>query len=214
LLLTIAVGYYFLTHPSQVELAPEVTPPTKQLAPEVTPPTTQPPPSFEQKIENFRKEVEDACIAGESKEVALVITKDEANSKIAPLLARVEIPEDIPLEIESIHIDFKPDTVITALKVATYGITLTIEVEAQINIRDGKPEVEIVDIDFGWIPLPKLIEDQITGLLTQKIEDLQTRTLNEGITAIGDVDWEVTEVNIQERQSTVTLVIKPKTTTD
>jgi hypothetical protein len=220
LLVAGAAGYYFLTLLSPADVTPESTPPTTQPSPVTAqpsqppaqpPPSDEPPASFEEKIQGFIEELQEASTAGESTEITLVITEDEANSNIAPLLAQVEIPEDIPLEVESIHIDFQPGIVATELRGTTYGITLTIQVEARVHIEDGKPRVEVVDINLGWLPLPQLVKDQITGLITQKIEELQTEALNQAIAAIGDVDWEVTRVDIQETQVTVSLLIKPKT---
>ena len=217
LLIVGAVSYYFLIWLPRA--TPESTPPATQSPPPTTqpppttepPPATQSPPSFEQKMENFLKEVEDAHNTGESRKISLVITEDEANSEIAPRLAQVELPEDIPLEVESVHIDFQPDLAVTTLKGTAYGIALTVEVKAQVSIQDGEPKVEVIDVDFGWLPLPEVVKDQITSLLTQKIEDLQTTALNEAITAYGDMDWEVTEVNIQETQVAITLIVRPKT---
>ena len=205
LLAVSAVGYYFFIWLPRANSTSENIPPAAQPSPspaQPSPPATQPPPSFEQKIENFMKEVEDARTAGESREVTLVITEDEANSEIAPRLAEIELPEDIPLEVESVHVDFQPDLVVTTLKGAAYGITLNIEVEAKVNVQAGKPKVEVVDIKFGWLPLPGGVKDQITGLITQKIEDLPTTALSEGTAALG-VEWEVTKVDIQENQVTV-----------
>ncbi|GAG18095.1 unnamed protein product, partial [marine sediment metagenome] len=162
-LILAGVSYSLLSKPSPTEPPPQVAPSIEQPAPsrESEPPSVQPPLSFEQKMESLQKDIADVCATNESKEVTLVFSETEANNQAAKLLAQTEIPEDIPLEIESVYIDFQSDNnVLTEARSVIYNrFKVTIKVKAQVGIEDGKPEVKVTSISFGFVPLPKPLKD-------------------------------------------------------
>lgn len=181
-------------------------------SPRESKPSTEPPPlSFEQKIESLKQAIANVCATGVSEELTLVFTETEANDQAAKLLATTEMPQDVPLEIESVHIDFQADNnVLVEVKTVIYSFKPTIKVKAQVGIEQGKPEVEISDISFGFIPLPKPLKDKIVDLITQKTDDLQSQFTEKGIGCDGKIDLEFTNLNVQQEKVTITVMIKPQ----
>ena len=213
-LILVGVSYSLLNKPSPTEPPPQVTPSIEQPAPprESKPPPVQPPPSFEQKIENLKTAIADVCATGEIKEVTMVFSETEANNQAAKLLAQTKIPEDIPLEIESVRIDFQSDNnVLTEARSVIYdSLKVTIKVKAKVGIKEGKPEVEVTSISFGFIPLPKPLKDRIVDLGMQKLDALQAQLTETGLDCNGKVDLQFTDINIEQDKVTITLIIKPR----
>lgn len=162
-------------------------------------------------MDSPQQAIADVCQSGESQKVTLVFTEAEANEQAAILLAQTEIPEDIPLEIESVHIDFQADNnVETEVKSVIYGIKATIKVKAQVSIKEGRPEVEITEVNLGFMPLPKPLKDKIIELVSQKIDALLNQLTETEIGCEGKVDLEFTNIDIQENQVTISIIVKPK----
>jgi len=212
LLILAGVSYPVLSNPSSPEPPPQVaTSPKPSTPPPKSKPPTENPLSFEQKIEKLKKAIADVCATGESKEVTLVFTETEANNQAAKLVAQVKIPEDIPLEIESVHIDFQPDNnVLTEARSAIYNkLKVTIKVKAIVGIEESKPEVEVTSISFGFVPLPKPLKDKISDFITQKIDAAQSLAEAE-LGGGGKIDLEFRNIKIQESKVTITVLIKPR----
>jgi len=196
--------------PQQAEPAAE---PPAQLK-ESKPPAEPPAPSFEEKVESFRQGVADVIATGESKEVTLVFTETEVNQRASKLIAQTVLPEDIPLEIKSTHIDFQADNILTIQVGATtdaLGPTIEVnpEVKTKVGIKDGKPDVEVLDISFGNPLLDALLKDKVADLATQKADDLLVRLTEAEIGGNGKVDLEFADIKIQQEKMTVTVIIKP-----
>ena len=222
-----SVGYFLLSSPPLPESpalgATSTEPPAqpKEGAPSIkpsappsesTPPSGQPPLSFEQKMENLREAIADVCATGESREVTVVFTETEANDQAAKRLAQTEIPEDIPLEVSSVRIDFQTDNnLLTEAKTVAYGfIKFTIKVKAQVSIEAGKPRVDVTKVSFGFVSLPKLLKDRITGLITQQIDGLLSQITGAQLGCNGKVDLEFADIATQESTATVTVIVKPR----
>lgn len=207
-----SVGYIFLSSPPQPELSPLSVTSTQQPAPprEAKPLSEPPPLSFEQKVEKVREAIADVCATGESREVTLVFTETEANDQAAKLLAQAEIPADIPVEVESAHVDFQSDNnVLAEAKSVIYSwMRVTVKVTAHISVEEGKPKVDITKVSFGFVPLPKPLKDRITGLITQKIDDLLNQITEAGIGCNGKVDFKFKDISIQGEKLTITVVIE------
>jgi len=195
---------------SQPAPVKEVAPPP-QPSPPKPPPPKAPPPTSEQKIAIPKQAIADVCQSGESQKVTLVFTEAEANEQAVKLLAQTEIPGDIPLEIESVHIDFQADNKVeTEVKSVIYGVKATIELKAKVSIKEGRPEVEITEVNFGFVPLPKPLKDKIIELVSQKIDALLNQLTETEIGCEGKVDLEFTNIDIQESQVTISIIVKPK----
>ena len=165
-------------------------------------------PSFEEKLASLRQTITDVATTGESQEITLVFTEAEVNDQAAKILTQVEIPEDIPLEVNSISIDLQPDNnLLTEAETTILGLGVTLKAGSQVSIRDGKLEVTVTDVSFGFIPLPGAVKDKIVAFITQKTDDLLVQLTEETIDA-DEIDLEFKEVNTQEDKVTITVLIK------
>ncbi|MFC1979266.1 hypothetical protein ACFLVS_00060 [Chloroflexota bacterium] len=216
LLISVGVVYSSFDNPPPAESPPPVTPPAEQPAPptESKPPPAPapapPPPTFEQKIKNFTESIFDVCDTGESKEITLVFTEIEVNEQTAKLLAHIDIPADIPLEIEAVDIDFQAaNKVLTESKSIIYD-KFHVTIKAQVSVEEGEPEVEVTSISFGFIPLPKPLRDRIVALGMEKVDAVQAQLTQAGAGCNGKVDLEFTNINIQESNITISVLIKPR----
>ena len=220
LLIIAGAGYFIFGNlsppepPTPSPAAAEPPPPPSESAPPEPPAPVKesepPAPSFEEKIEDFIKAMADVSASGESKEVTLVLTEAEVNQQAAMVLAQAEIPEDIPLEIKSVHLDLQADNnLVNEVETVTYGFEVTIKVKTKVGIKEGKPDVEITDVSFGFIPLPAAVKDKIVDFLKQKIDDSLVQLTETGIGGNGKVDLEFKDINVQEEEMTITVIIKP-----
>lgn len=211
---------FFSSEPPPEEEVPTEPPPTPEVAP-TTPPappkesTPSPPteptvPSLQEKVVDFGQAVAGVLASGESQEVTLVFTEAEVNEQAARLLAQVAIPEDIPLEIKSVHIDLQPgNNLFTKAETTILGLGVTLKVNSQVSIREGKPKVDITKVSFGVIPIPGTVKDRIVDFLTQKIDELIIQLTEPEIGGKG-VELEFKDISIQEDEMTITVIVKPR----
>ena len=192
--------------PSPDTVPTEPSSPPKESTP--SPPPEPSAPGFEEKVTDFMQVVANVSASGESQEVTLVFTEAEVNEQAAKLLTQVEIPEDIPLEVNSVSIDLQPDNnLLTEAETTILGLGVTLKAGSQVSIRDGKPEVTITDVSFGFIPLPGAVKDKIVAFITQKTDALLVQ-LTEATLGADGIDLEFKEVNTQEDKVTITVLIK------
>jgi len=202
------VVYILIGNPFSSAPTPEETAPP---APVAEPPPPKPPaPGIEEKVADFGQAVADVSATGESREVTFVFTEAEVNQQAATVLTQVQIPEDIPVTVKGVYVDLQRDNnILTEVETVTYGVKVTIKVKTRVGISDGQPEVEVTDINFGFVPLPETIKDRITDLIVQQLDTLMVQLTGEAIGDDGKVELEFKEINIQEEKITTTVIIKP-----
>ncbi len=206
---------FFPGSPAVGQPAPAKAPIEKAAPPQASQPLiTQPPKSLEQNISSLKDAITEAAASGENQEVTLVLSETEANSQATQMLAQTEMPEDIPLEINGIHVDFQPgNKVVTQIDTtiqAVFSIPVDIEVTSQVSIDEGKPSVTVTDVSFfGSGLLPQSLKDRITGFITGEIDNLLTR-VTEVEVGDGKVVLEYKDIDIQEEIATVTVIAKPE----
>ena len=217
------VSNFFSSEPPPEDETPAEPPPTPTAPPkesvpsppappkESAPPPEPSPPDYEEKVTDFRQTVADVLASGESQEVTLVFTEAEINDQAAIMLARTEIPEDIPLEIKSIHIDLQPDNnLLIEAKTTILGFGVTLKATGQVSIREGKPKVDITKVSFGAIPIPGAIKDAVVKFITQRTDELMVQLTQ--ATAGGEgIDLEFKEITTQEDKVTITVLVKKAT---
>lgn len=226
LLIAAGVSYYFLSRAAPTDTTtpkalPQVSATTESFAPaeqSILPSKeSQPLPKssltpFEQKIESLKQAVADVCDSSERKALTLIFTETEVNDQASDHIKKIEIPADIPLELESIHLYLEPDNnVLIQARSVLYGkLKVTIKATAQVSVEAGKPKVEITKVSFGFIPLPGILKDRIVGLATSKIDDLQKQITEADIGCNGKVGMEFTDITIQQDKLTISVLLKPR----
>ena len=173
--------------------------------------TATAPTSLEQNYANLQEAVAEVIASGESKEVTLVITEAEANEQAASLLTQATVPEDIPLELKGVQIDFQTgNNVLTEIETTTMGITVKIKVKSHVGIEEGRPAVDVTEINFGFIPLPGSLKDQISSLIRQNTEDLLDQLTTAALASGQEVDIIYQDIDIQDEKATFTVLIRPE----
>lgn len=189
--------------------AEETGSPAEPVEPSITikAPSEQLPSTFEQKMENLRKVIADVSSTSEAQELTLVFTEAEVNEQAAKRLTSTEISEDLPMEINSVHVDLKTgNNIVAKIGAVIFGFTGTVKIESQVGIEDGKPVAEVTDVS---VPLPG-VKETISELAQQKIEELLDQLTGPELVGNEEVDLEYLEINTQEEDITIKLLAKPQ----
>jgi hypothetical protein len=142
--------------------------------------------SFDQKLDALESQIKAAVDAGESKQVSLVITESEINSKLVQMLAEGELS---PLKRVSINLG---DGYFLAYAVVdTPGIDAKTGAMGRLEIIEGKPKVVIDEFNLGKLPLPKSIDGRAEQLLNI-IVSLQLPEMSPDITSVEIKNHELT----------------------
>ncbi len=209
----VGVSYFILFPPAPPEPPPEaVAPAVPPTGPESTQaPAFTAPPSIEEQIPAISEAIADVSTSNQSKEVTLVVTEREANEQAIIFLSNVEIPENIPLEITAVHLDFKTgNNVLVDVETTGLGFGITIAVASRVSVEAGKPAVEVTEVNFGFVPVPSTAKQQITDFIRQQSEDLYDQLIESELGPDRQVDLEFKEIVIEEESATVTAIITPK----
>jgi len=179
------------------------------------PKATPPAQSLEENIQSVTESITEAATSGESREVTLVISETEANEQASKMLARTEVPEELPLLINSVQVDFQKDNIVVTMVDTTiqviFNIPIDIKIMSQVGIAYGQPTVTITDISFfGSALLPRSMKDQITGLIMENVDSLLTQVTEIDLGEGDKVEIEYKDIDIQEEEATVTAIVKPK----
>jgi len=142
--------------------------------------------TFDQKLNAFRTEIKAAVDAREKKEVTLVVTEKEVNSKLVQVLAEGELP------LERILINFSDGRFLVYTIVETSGVNAKTGAIGRIEVVKGAPKIIIEDFNLGKLPLPKIVNMRVEQLANIVVR-LQ----------LADMSLEITSVQIKNRQLTV-----------
>jgi len=144
--------------------------------------------SFDQKLDALKGQIKAAVDAGEKKQVSLVITEKEINSKLVQMLAEGELPS-----LKRVLINFGDGYFLTYAVVDTPGIDAKTGSMGRVEIIEGEPKVVIDEFNLGKLPLPKSVNRRVEQLLNIMV-NLQ----------LPDVSLDITGVEIKNHQLTVT----------
>ena len=142
--------------------------------------------SFDQKLKTLETEIEAAVAAGEEREVSLVITEKEVNSKLIEVLAEGELP------LKEILINFRDGHFLVYAIVGTPGVDAKTGAIGQIEVVNGDPKVVVEDFDLGKLPLPQAANSRLGDLLNIIVR-----------LKLADFPLEITNVEISNHQLTV-----------
>jgi hypothetical protein len=214
-LFLITAGIFYAASRSApiTEAPPPATPPSAQPAPPEEPAPADEAP-VQTGIDGFTDAAAEVYATGEPKELDIFITETEANQRAAGLVATLEIPPDIPLEIKSIHLDLQPDNIVLVEAPSTlFGrLSATVRVTTRVSIEAGEPKVEITKISFGLIPVPQSLKDEIDSLITEKLGDFTAYLVASEVGGSGEVSVEFQDISIRQDDLTVSVVVRPSST--
>ncbi len=180
---TLLIGYYLysLSPPIQSKMVPIL-------------PSADAAQSFDQKISSAKGEIDAAVNSGQTKEITLTITDKEVNSKLIEIKAQGELP------VRDASINFGNGQFLAYAVVDTPGINAKTAMIGQVEIVNGSPKIVIEDFNLGKLPLPESADRRVEQLLNIMVK-LQ----------LGDVPLEITSIQMQNHELTVTGTTKTGT---
>jgi hypothetical protein len=143
--------------------------------------------SFDDKIESAYMEIKSAVEARENRQVSLVITENEANSKLVQMLAEGQLP------LKRALLNFGDGYFLAYAVLDAPVIDAKTGAIGRIEIIDGKPKVTLDEFNVGKLSLPesaKIRAQQVVNMLLS----LQ----------LADIPLDITSVEFNDRQITVT----------
>ncbi len=149
--------------------------------------------SLNQKLETLQNEIEAAVEAKQEREVSLVITEEEANSKLVEVLAEDKMP------FKEILFNFREDNVFGFSILDNPGLKIKVVLKAKLEIAEGRTKVVVEDLNLGKLPLPKSM-NKWAGYIMQILTEL--------ITIPGELPWQITKIQISDGEVTVTGITK------
>ncbi len=163
-------------------------------------------PSIEDKIKSLEQTIEQVRTTGQPQEVTIVLTEAEVNAQASQALTQGSQSAD--LKVLSVRIDLQPNNALSAeLQAQALGFTIPIRVNMNIGVKDDKPAVSITGINFGMLPVPQTMKDQIAAAIAQSIDSLMVEMTQGGVGA--GVAFEVRSITIRETDMTIVALVKP-----
>ena len=182
LLILIGIGGYLITGPVAREAEADPI--------EITSEAAQ---SLDDKIDALEQEIDQASAMGEQRLVTLVITEEEATSKIQALSDE----EEIGLEIDYVQVHFIDGRVHVFAKIDVV-INLQVALEAEIEVEDGDVNIKIVSLDVGRVDIPRPLISQVMRAVSRIADE----RLEE------DIDIELVQITVGNEQMIVAGVTK------
>lgn len=175
----IIIGYYTisLTPPIREEMAPVA------LSAEAVK-------SLNNKLESFHNEIQQASNAGLEKEVMLVVTEEEVNSKLTELLAEDTSP------IKEVLINFRQDIMLRYWLIDTPILGTKLALKTALEAKGGKIQRIADEVNLGALPLPNIVERGAAEILNWSGQILA------GILPT-DTNWQITSVKIGDGQISI-----------
>jgi len=204
----VAVFLVFNVFDREAAPAPAPAPaavPAPASAPAPAPAPAPSGPSIEDKIKSLEQTIEQVRTTGQPQEVTIVLTEAEVNAQAQSLAQGLQSAE---FKVLSVRIDLQPNNALSAeLQAQALGFTIPIKVNMNIGVKDGKPVVSITGINFGMLPVPPTMKDQIAAAIAQSIDSLMVEMTQGGVGA--GVAFEVWSITIRETDMTIVALVKP-----
>jgi hypothetical protein len=143
--------------------------------------------SFDKKFELANTQIKAAVAAREKREVTLVITESEANSKLSNVIAEGQIP------LKKVLINLGNGSFLTYAVLDTPVIDARTATIGRIEIVNNKPKIVIDEFNLGKLPLPESA--------TARVEQMANIMVN---LELAGVPVDITSVEIKDHQITVT----------
>ncbi len=182
LLIAIGIGSYLITGQAAREVVANPIPVTEEAAQRL-----------DDKIDALEQEIDQASAAGVHSQVTLLITEEEATSKVKTLSDEGETG----IHIDYIQIHFIEGRVHIFAKVDLL-ITVQMSLQAEVEVSDGEPDIKIVSFHVGRVSIPKTLIDQVMRAVN--------RMANERLEK--EIDIELEQITIGDGLMTVTGITK------
>ena len=145
--------------------------------------------SFDDKIAALKKEAKEASAANQVKEVQLVLTEGEINSKLTELLAEGALPKNV----KKVLINFREKQFLVYTVIDVPGLAAKVGAIGNIKIVDENPKVTLQDLDIGKLPITNSNTERAEGFLDFAIKG-----------QMPNIPMKVTGVDIGKHNITIT----------
>ncbi len=201
LILAAGVNYFFIDRPFESK-------PTPASQTVVTPaPTGGLSMSLAQKIERLRGVAREVSDSGQPQEINLSLTEAELNEEAGRLLAQGRAAGEVPLDISGVSADLQPEGIITTgVDAKALNISFRIKVRARVGVKDGKPVINIEDIEVPLIL--SSFKDMIGEYVRQKTEGMLAELSQSVLDGNGGVVAEFIEISTTDQELISRLVLK------
>ncbi len=157
--------------------------------------------AFEEKIATFKSEIEEAVENNQKKEVNLQINEKEINAKLTKELAKAKASSNGKPIVEKMIVNLRNSNggeFLVYAELEVPGINAKTGLVGHVKMVNDRPKIVVTDFNLGKLPLPKA--------LNQRVEQLLNIMVN---IELADLPLTVTNVEIKNRQLTVTGLTKP-----
>ena len=111
---------------------------------------------FDRKIQGFLAEA-NYYNTQQYNNVSTAITQEEIASKIAEVMSE----ENSRFILKDIQVNLRDDKIVAAGDLDASGFKVRMGIVATVENNDGKPELRVIDVDFGQLPMPQVLRDEI-----------------------------------------------------
>ncbi|MDO8671607.1 MAG: hypothetical protein Q7O66_09280 [Dehalococcoidia bacterium] len=168
-------AYYMLTQPSaEVAGLPTIVP-SKESAAE-----------FDRKLSAFLADLGTSDGSGEVKTATLVVTEQEATSKLAEFVQSGQMG----IDIMNPQVHFRNERVRISGDIGAGGAEVNLALQARIISIDGKAEIVFETVDFGGLGVPERLRRQV----------IDTMTAGAGSVLLDDLPVEIGGISIADGQ--------------
>jgi hypothetical protein len=119
--------------------------------------------------------------------VSIILTQEEVNSKINEQLKTVDLPQG--MSVSDVNVNLKDGKLKLAANVGYSLFKGSAGMEAEITSVNGTPSVVVQDVDFGSLPIPQSLKDQLKKLIPEG-----------GILKVSDLPFNVQDIQIENGQ--------------
>lgn len=146
---------------------------------------------FDQKIDAWEAEIEDAVANDKEMVITLTITEQEINNKILDILAEGELP------IKEALVNLGEGYLLAYVVIDNPGVDAETGTLALIEVEDEELKITVEDFDLGKLPLPQGVQDGV-----EKLVNIMTKL------KLTDLPVKTTDVQINNHQLIITGVTK------
>lgn len=127
--------------------------------------------------------------------VSLNVTQEEITSKVNEELAGMKLPEG--LSLGNVTINFQDGKALVSAPIKYSALSGTAGMAINVQTINGTPTIAVQDVDFGALPIPQALKDQLTGMIP-----------NGGKIDLGNIPVDITNIQIIDGQLVMNGVTK------
>jgi hypothetical protein len=183
LLVVIVVGVFWILMSRPSKIAAKVTPVVS---------SAQSAQSLDTKWSNFNTEV---AAAQPDTKITVAITQEEVNSKVNEALKTTVLPDG--LTVDNLNVNLVDGKIILSADVNYSVFSGNAGMEATVQVVDGKPTIDVSNIDMGALPIPQALKDQLKDLIPSN-----------GLINMSDLGFDTQNISIVNGQMVISGVTK------